>query len=97
MLSTAIALSCVTILLSFYFNRDSRQVDVPTQSSAKIEYMLKDYNGHLAVFYANSDTPIEEFDVLTSSFSEYDKNMLMKGIYAYNEEDIQRLIEDYTS
>ena len=97
MLSTAVALSCVTIVLSIYFNRSSQKVNIAAQTSTKIEYILKDYNGHLAVFYAGKTTPYEEFDILTNSFSDYDKNLLQKGIYAYSQSDIQRLIEDYTS
>lgn len=94
---TAVALSCVTILLSVYFKNSSQRVSMGTQTTQKIEYILKDYNGHLAVFYADEATPYEEFDILTESFSEYDRKILIKGIYAYNADEIQRLIEDYTS
>lgn len=98
MLAVSLVLSCATIILSLIFNKDNNEnVNAEAKTAQKIEYILKDYNGHLAVFYSSEETPYEEFDILTNSFSDYDKNLLSQGISADTEDEIQQLIEDYTS
>ena len=67
-----------------------------TTYQTETEYLLKDYNGYLAAFYKGSEKPYIEFDVRTDSFSEYDRILLKKGIKAVGEEEIRKLIEDYT-
>ena len=97
MLTVAIVLSCAAVILSLLLNNSSEKVIGNAEPSQKVEYVLKDYNGHIAVFHSNETTPYKEFDIPTDTFSEYDKNMLKKGIKADSEEQIRQLIEDYTS
>ena len=97
MLMIALSLSCIAVILSIVLNNNSEKVIGNAEPAQKIEYILKDYNGHIAVFYSNEDTPYKEFDIPTNTFSDYDKSMLKKGIKADSEEQIRQLIEDYTS
>ena len=97
MLAIAVVLSCIAVILSLLLNNSSEKVIGNAEPTQKVEYVLKDYNGHIAVFYSNKDTPYEEFDIPTDTFSEYDKNMLKQGIKADTQEEIRQLIEDYTS
>lgn len=60
-------------------------------------YILREYNGKLAVFNGDDNAPSEIFDVYVNSFGEVDRKALYKGITAYSEEELNRLIEDYTS
>lgn len=60
-------------------------------------YVLKEYNGKIASFRYDDENPIDIFDVSVNSFGEYDKQALYNGIIAYSEEELNRLIEDYTS
>ncbi len=97
MLGISTVLSMATIIISLSFNPPGKSTGNVSITEKKAVYILKDYNGHLAVFNYGESSPIEEFDVPTESFGEYDKNMLKKGIAAYSDEELQKLIEDYTS
>lgn len=60
-------------------------------------YYLGEYEGKLATFSTESDEPLEVFDVFVSSLPEDDIKKICDGIYASNEDELQRLIEDFTS
>lgn len=62
----------------------------------KTEYVLKDYNGNLAVFSPDNDSPIEILDINTSAFPEKDRQSLKKGIKVFSEDELFRLIEDFS-
>jgi len=60
-------------------------------------YLLGEYEGKLATYSTNSDIPIEVFDVFVSSLPLEDKEEIEEGIYANSEEELQSLVEDFTS
>lgn len=93
LLSCAVVFSIVAIVISFSMDK------TPTvqNSTASVQYVLKDYNGHLAVFYNKEAAPYKEFDIMTASFDDYDRELLIAGIKADSEEKLRKLIEDYTS
>ena len=62
-----------------------------------IGYYLKEYNGELAVFRGNSDTPFKMLGVSINVMTDYDKKLLSDGIFAEDEIKLATLIEDYTS
>ncbi|MEG0615119.1 MAG: hypothetical protein RR540_05125 [Oscillospiraceae bacterium] len=98
-LTIATLISCAAIILLLAFGNGSEKVSAKTAEtsiSTAIEYVLKDYDGHLAVFYYGENTPYMEFEIKTSSFSDYDKKLLMEGITANSDEEIRKIIEDYT-
>lgn len=93
-------LSLATMTISVMMDGDKKETEVvkaETVISEERRYILKEYNGKIASFYYNSEEPIDVFDVSVNSFGEYDKQELYKGIVAYSEEELNRLIEDYTS
>ena len=67
----------------------------PTQSPAG--YVLRGYEGRLAIFREGSDTPEMIFDVYTRLLPQADRERLEAGITAPDYETLTRLIEDYTS
>lgn len=91
---TAALLSMVLTMV--FSSKTVSKEDSRAVTSVGEEYILKDYDGHLAVFYSDSETPYMEFRIKTDSFEEYDRNLLERGIKAYGEEEIRQLIEDYT-
>ena len=97
MLTIAVILSLTAVILSFALDKPSEKLVASTQSVQSDSYVLKDYNGHLAVFHGNEKSPYKEFEIYTNSFSDYDKQLLEKGIKANTEEKINQIIEDYTS
>ncbi|MBQ8727005.1 MAG: hypothetical protein IJY83_00760 [Oscillospiraceae bacterium] len=93
-------LSLVTMTISVMNGDEKKETEVinaETIVSEEKYYILKEYNGKIASFYYDDEDPIDVFDVSVNSFGEYDKQALYKGIVAYSEEELNRLIEDYTS
>lgn len=95
LLCCAIALSIVTIVIFSINGRASTRSTAANDTV--VEYTLRDYNGHLAVFHSTDSVPYKEFDIMTSSFDDYDRKQLLVGIKADSEEKLRKLIEDYTS
>lgn len=59
-------------------------------------YVLRDYNGRIAVFACGGDEPLEVFDIFTSSLPKSEAERVYKGITVEGGEALQRLIEDFT-
>ncbi len=96
----AFSVVCILTFAILYVNLDN---DIKNQNSqepptVKVEfYTVKEHDGKIAV-YKNYDTsPIEIYDSYTSLLPEYDKKLLESGIVIYSKEELQRIIEDYTS
>lgn len=86
------------IRLSYPVNTQEKTPTSKISSSKEVMYILKEYNGILAVFTPNSDTPQKKLpDVMIASLPEYDKLLLKTGIKVYSDKELQRLIEDYDS
>lgn len=59
-------------------------------------YVLKEYNGKIAVFETNSENPLEVFSIFIDTLPQIDRELLKDGIPAGNKAELLRLIEDYT-
>lgn len=90
--STAIIYSSYKIITS-----QTAEIQAEAGEIVKPIYIMKDYEGKLAVFNYGSSTPFEIFDVYTSDFSEADIEILTQGIEIYTSAELQSLVEDYTS
>ncbi|HHX56487.1 MAG TPA: hypothetical protein GX710_00555 [Clostridiales bacterium] len=62
-----------------------------------IGYILKEYEGKLAIFRENSIKPYKKLDVDTSTLTDYDKELIKQGIVVKTEIELNALLEDYTS
>ncbi len=71
------------------------ETSVVSQTLSSV-YLLKEYDGNLAVFENGSSEPAEVFSVAVSSFPEADRTLLETGIVVHSKAELQRLIEDYT-
>lgn len=99
-LGSVALLSLVSMTISVMIGNsevESEVINAETLVTEERYYILKEYNGKIASFYYDDENPIDVFDVYVNSFGEYDKEALCKGIIAYSEEELNRLIEDYTS
>lgn len=60
-------------------------------------YMLKTYNGKLAVYSSDSDTPIEITDASVAKLPKSDQQALKEGIKVDTKKELDRLLEDFCS
>ncbi len=83
---------------------------VPTLSAAEEEtapvlaetqetesYWLRAYNGHIAVFFGDTDAPAIETTIKVESLRDVDRQKLEQGIEAASYEDVLKLLEDFGS
>lgn len=68
-----------------------------TETAVQPLYTLTEYNGKIALYKKGYAMPVEIFDVYVSSLPQSDRELLTQGIDASNDDEAQRLIEDYTS
>ena len=90
MLSLAVAIAALLLGLVLAFL--SR-----TSAPPPAGYLLRSYEGRLAVFRQGCDTPELIFDVYTRLLPPADRDRLETGISAPDYETLTRLIEDYIS
>lgn len=69
----------------------------PEEPTVSTGYYLRDHDGRIAVFPANSEIPELVFDVYTRMLPESDQELLRQGVYVADYEELTRLIEDYIS
>ncbi|MEG0272056.1 MAG: hypothetical protein RR639_01680 [Hydrogenoanaerobacterium sp.] len=106
------SITLAALLLSFLLGWALLKWSLPRQSEAiaksassvpvdeadsSYEYMLKDYNGRLAVFSVGAETPDMVFDVYIKNLPDFDRTELQSGIKAKDYTALVELIEDYTS
>lgn len=94
-LSLLILLCCLTIFVLNDERNNAKTVEITTQQ--EIKYMLKEFNGMLALYENESSQPKEIFNISISSFPEEDIKKLKKGIIINEADELYRLLEDYTS
>lgn len=69
----------------------------PTQQAEQAPYMLGEYQGRIASYRTGSTEPMEVFDIYLDSLPTVNQQELLHGIPAQTIQELQRLIEDYTS
>ena len=57
-------------------------------------YVLREYNGKVALFYGNATEPEAVYDTSADSFYPADRALLEEGIILSSREELRRLIED---
>lgn len=67
-----------------------------TQQQDDSIYIVKEYNGKIAVFYQNDETPFRILEKSIDSLPQADRDMLKSGLSVTGESELRRLIEDYT-
>lgn len=60
-------------------------------------YILSEYQGKIAVFRNDDNIPINVFDTYLSTLPQHDRQLIKEGIKANTTDELQQLIEDYTS
>ena len=60
-------------------------------------YLIKEYNGRVAVFARGEDTPERVLERMIHHLPTYDRIALREGVRVYTEQELWQRIEDYTS
>ncbi|MEF9983280.1 MAG: hypothetical protein RR710_01930 [Oscillospiraceae bacterium] len=67
------------------------------ENNVKYDYLIKTFEGKIAVFTPNSKNPEIIFEVYTHQLPEYDRFQLEQGIIVEDYSTLVQLIEDYTT
>ncbi len=68
----------------------------PQKREVVYPYVIKAYHGNIAVYKNGESTPQEVYDLPISILPEADAKDLETGIFAKDEQELRRLIEDLT-
>lgn len=66
-------------------------------SNNSLTYIVRDFNGNIAVFDSKANEPIRVTDVITSSLPKMDREMLRDGIEVNGQAQLNLLLEDLCS
>lgn len=101
---TASAVSAVIFILSLGMSFRTAPVQLNSISSAETSaassqegYVLKEYDGCLALFRSGSSKPYRRLDFNVSMLTDFDRELLKNGIYVQTEAELNKLIEDFIS
>ncbi len=98
--SIIFVVSCTLVSLLLCKNpRDKIDTTKKTDKlpSNSLSYIVKDFNGNIAIFEEQGKDPIKIIDVYTSSLPKTDQKMLMQGILVKNRAELNALLEDLCS
>ena len=85
------------LLFIMIYTDNSRAVPENPDTVQNDYYTVTEYEGKIAVFKNEDNIPFEIYDSFTAVLPETDRELLKKGIIANSTEELQRIIEDYTS
>lgn len=92
-------LSSSNVFNNFTSNLTSSQENsgIEAMTSRSNTYTVKEYKGHIGIFYNDERIPYQEIDVEISSLPSLDQELLRNGIKATDTNKLNGIIEDYES
>lgn len=99
LLKTSIfSLICILCIGTLFVNLNNVEIYENNENQNKEEfYTIKEYEGKIAVFKNNNSKPTTIYEAYVSLLPESDQIKLQNGITVNNTNDLQQIIEDYTS
>ncbi len=94
--SAITVITALCIISAMIINTD-RIIADKNEPDIDFSFVLKEYNGFLAVFRGSSSVPYIQLDTQVSFLNEYDRVLMKDGIKVSSEKDLRRAIEDFTS
>ncbi len=95
-LSAVTTITGLCIISAMLMNSDLVTAD-RNEPDIDFSFVLKEYNGFLAVFRGDSPVPYMQLDTQINFLNEYDRVLMKDGIRVSSENDLKRAIEDFTS
>ncbi|MBQ8824906.1 MAG: hypothetical protein IJZ64_06725 [Ruminococcus sp.] len=97
---TAMVISVIIIVGSASYTVRHKKAIIKEQdevtSMPQYGYTLKEYEGYLALFRGESETPYQRLDMPVNMLSEYDRKLMEEGISVETEAELRVLLEDFT-
>ena len=81
----------------FFKNKEIDKANEAKAEIASIDGQLKEYDGKIAIFRNEDTQPLNIYDSYVSVLPQSDQEKLKSGITVSNTDDLQKVIEDYTS
>lgn len=95
---TAAVLTAVFVGAAFSLGaKDDRAAILPETTTLAPLYTLGEHEGKLALFKRGYSMPVEIYDVYLSSLPDSEQSKIEEGISAESDDEILKIIEDYTS
>lgn len=104
---TCFSMAAVVIVVTFFLTVPQQWMEQEESASRTAEeqpklveeydYLLKDHEGKLAVFFYGEEQPREVFEVYISTLPEYDQGQLNEGVPVKDYEELLIRLEDYSS
>ena len=97
-LFVSVIMIAATIVTSAVRNAEASALASVHQTGAASGYILRAYNGHIAVFYGDIiDSPGIETTIEIGSLRTVDREKLEKGITVNSYDEVLKLLEDFGS
>ncbi|MCH5191092.1 MAG: hypothetical protein J1F23_02905 [Oscillospiraceae bacterium] len=96
-LFSAVCISSFILLFIMIYTDNSRAVPENSDTVQSDYYIVSEYEGKIAVFKNEEKFPLEIYDSFTAILPDTDRELLKNGIIANSTEELQKIIEDYTS
>jgi hypothetical protein len=71
--------------------------DTQTESVLEYHYVLKEYQGKIAVYSTQDEQPKQIFDIYLNTLPDSDVQRLKEGIPIQSEEQLEEYIQDFDS
>lgn len=95
--TASVLLLAVFVATAFSLGAKYEKVTPPETTSPSPLYTLSQYDGKLALFKRGYSMPVEIYEVYLSSLPQAEQSKIKSGISAQTDEEILKIIEDYTS
>lgn len=90
-----------TTLSMIFFNKNTKLKEIKTkeieanEEKNNYEYVVKEIDGKIGVFENGKNVPIETLEKEVEYLPEYDKKILKDGIFVENNQELNKILEDY--
>lgn len=91
--AAAVLISGIMISLALMGGQSKAQAAGET---AVYQYVLKTYNNQIAVYEKGGETPIRILKVPVNTLPYLEQSALENGVQVKNDEELRKMIEDYT-
>ena len=88
-----ILLIVFTTLFSLSIAEDKNSI---SETTTNIKYIVKSYEGKIAVFQNNESSPIKIVDVYIDLLPQSDRDILNNGITVSNIDEVNKMLSDYS-